>query len=49
MGQGVIWYTGQFYAQSFMENAAKIEFMQSREIMLWAIALGTPFFWFSEA
>jgi MFS family permease len=44
MGQGVIWYTGQFYAQSFMENAAKIEFMQSREIMLWAIALGTPFF-----
>ena len=20
MGQGVVWYTGQFYAQSFIEN-----------------------------
>ena len=44
MGQGVIWYTGQFYAQSFLENTAKLDFMQSREILLWAIALGTPFF-----
>jgi MFS family permease len=46
MGEGVIWYTSQFYAQSFLENTAKLEFMQSREIMLWAIALGTPFFLF---
>lgn len=46
MGQGVIWYTGQFYAQSFLENKVKIEFMQNREIMLWAIALATPFFVF---
>jgi MFS family permease len=44
MGQGVIWYTGQFYAQSFLENTAKLDFMQSREILLWGIALGTPFF-----
>jgi MFS family permease len=44
MGQGVIWYTGQFYAQSFLENTAKIEFMQNREILLWAIGLATPFF-----
>lgn len=44
MGQGVIWYTGQFYAQSFLENTVKMDFMQSREILLWAIALGTPFF-----
>jgi MFS family permease len=44
MGQGVIWYTGQFYAQSFLENTVKIEFMQNREIMLWAIGLATPFF-----
>jgi MFS family permease len=44
MGQGVIWYTGQFYAQSFLENAVKIEFSQNREIVLWAIALATPFF-----
>ncbi|MEO6541631.1 MAG: MFS transporter [Ferruginibacter sp.] len=46
MGQGVIWYTGQFYAQSFLENAVKIEFMQNREILLWAIGLATPFFLF---
>lgn len=52
MGQGVIWYTGQFYAQSFLENTVKIEFMQNREILLWAIALATPFFvlfgWLSD-
>lgn len=46
MGQGVIWYTGQFYAQSFLENTVKIEFTQNREILLWAIALATPFFLF---
>jgi MFS family permease len=46
MGQGVIWYTGQFYAQSFLENTCKLEFEQSRTIMLWAIAFGTPFFLF---
>lgn len=52
MGQGVIWYTGQFYAQSFLENVCKIEFEQSRTIMLWAIAFATPFFllfgWLSD-
>jgi len=46
MGQGVIWYTGQFYAQSFLENTCKIQFEQSRTIMLVAIALATPFFIF---
>jgi len=46
MGQGVIWYTGQFYAQSFLENTVKIEFMQNREILLWAIGMATPFFLF---
>ncbi|MFZ1856632.1 MAG: MFS transporter, partial [Chitinophagaceae bacterium] len=38
MGQGVIWYTGQFYAQNFLETKCNIEFEQSRTIMLWAIA-----------
>lgn len=46
MGQGVVWYTGQFYAQSFLENVCKIEFEQSRTILLIAIALATPFFIF---
>jgi MFS family permease len=46
MGQGVVWYTGQFYAQNFLETKCFIEFEQSRTIMLWAILLATPFFIF---
>lgn len=52
MGQGVVWYTGQFYAQNFLETKCNIGFEQSRTIMLWAIALATPFFivwgWLSD-
>lgn len=52
MGQGVVWYTGQFYAQSFLENICKIEFEQSRTILIWAILFATPFFvlfgWLSD-
>lgn len=46
MGQGVIWYTGQFYAQSFLENVCKVDFLQSRNIILIAILFATPFFVF---
>jgi MFS family permease len=46
MGQGVIWYTGQFYAQSFLENVCKVDFLQSRNIILIAILMATPFFVF---
>lgn len=46
MGQGVIWYTGQFYAQSFLENVCKVDFLQSRNIILVAILFATPFFVF---
>lgn len=52
MGQGVIWYTGQFYAQSFLENVCKVDFIQSRNIILIAILFATPFFvifgWLSD-
>ncbi|MBO9593229.1 MAG: MFS transporter [Niabella sp.] len=52
MGQGVIWYTGQFYAQSFLETKVALNFEQSRSILLWAILLATPFFivfgWLSD-
>jgi MFS family permease len=44
MGQGVVWYTGQFYAQSFIENVCKIDFEQSRTILIWAIVFATPLF-----
>lgn len=44
MGQGVVWYTGQFYAQSFIENVCKVDFEQSRTLLIWAILFATPFF-----
>jgi MFS family permease len=44
MGQGVVWYTGQFYAQSFIENVCKVDFDQSRTVLIWAILFATPFF-----
>lgn len=44
MGQGVVWYTGQFYAQSFIENICKVNFDDSRNVLLVAILLATPFF-----
>ena len=52
MGQGVVWYTGQFYAQSFIENACQVDFEQSRTILIWAILFATPLFilfgWWSD-
>jgi MFS family permease len=44
MGQGVVWYTGQFYAQSFLENVCGVDFDQSRTILIWGILFATPFF-----
>jgi MFS family permease len=44
MGQGVVWYTGQFYAQTFLENVCRIDFGQTRTILIWAIVLASPFF-----
>jgi MFS family permease len=51
-GQGVVWYQGQFQANFFMTSYLKLSFTQSYTIMLWAVALGTPFFllfgWLSD-
>lgn len=44
MGQGVIWYTGQFYALSFIQKVCNIEFVQSNYIVAIALAIGTPLF-----
>jgi MHS family proline/betaine transporter-like MFS transporter len=44
MGQGVIWYTGQFYAQSFILTKCNIEYEQANTIVLIALLLITPFF-----
>lgn len=46
MGQGVIWYTGQFYALSFLQKVMNIDLQQSNELMTYALMLGTPFFVF---
>jgi MFS family permease len=46
MGQGVVWYTGQFYALSFLQKTMNIEFVQSNTIIAIALLLGTPFFIF---
>jgi MHS family proline/betaine transporter-like MFS transporter len=43
-GQGVVWYTGQFYALSFLQNACNIEFVQSNIMISIALVIGTPFF-----
>ena len=46
MGQGVIWYTGQFYAQTFLLKKCHIEYEQANIIILIALMLATPFFVF---
>jgi MFS family permease len=45
-GQGVVWYTGQFYALTFIQRTLSIEFVQSYTIIAIALVLGTPLFIF---
>lgn len=44
MGQGVVWYTGQFYAQNFILTKCNIEYEQANVIVLIALLIATPFF-----
>lgn len=44
MGQGVIWYTSQFYAQSFLLTKCSLEYEQANSIILIALVIATPFF-----
>jgi MFS family permease len=46
MGQGVVWYTGQFYALFFLQKIAQVEFVTANVIIAVALVLGTPFFVF---
>lgn len=52
MGQGVVWYTGQFYAMSFMKTVMNIDSSQVDELLGIALLIGTPFFivfgWLSD-
>jgi MFS family permease len=44
MGQGVIWYTGQFYAINFINKVCNLNFDQTNQIMIWSLLCATPFF-----
>ena len=46
MGQGVVWYTGQFYAMSFMKTVMSIDSSQVDTLLGISLILGTPFFIF---
>lgn len=45
-GQGVVWYTGQFYALTFIQKTCGLELVQSYTIIATALLLGTPLFIF---
>jgi MFS family permease len=46
MGQGVIWYTGQFYALFFVQTTMQVDYFSTYMIIGAALLLGTPFFVF---
>lgn len=52
MGQGVVWYTGQFYAQTFLLKTCNLESTQANTWIGIALLLATPFFvlfgWLSD-
>jgi MFS family permease len=46
MGQGVVWYTGQFYAMSFLKTVMSIDSNQVDTLLGISLLIGTPFFVF---
>lgn len=44
MGQGVVWYTGQFYALSFIQSTLMVDVSQASRLIMWALLFATPFF-----
>jgi MFS family permease len=44
MGQGVVWYTGQFYALFYLQTIFKVALVDSNLIVGIAILVGTPLF-----
>jgi MFS family permease len=51
-GQGVVWYTGQFYALFFLTITLKVDFLTAYMLIAASLLLGTPFFvvfgWLSD-
>ena len=51
-GQGVVWYTGQFYALFFLTITLKLDYVSAYSLIGLSLLLGTPFFlvfgWLSD-
>ncbi len=43
-GQGVVWYTGQFYALFFLTITLKVDYLTAYMLIGVALLIGTPFF-----
>jgi MFS family permease len=43
-GQGVVWYTGQFYALFFLTIYLKVDYLTSYKLIAISLIIGTPFF-----
>src|SRR5438309_465688 len=43
-GQGIVWYTGQFYALAFMQSVLKLDIVKASTVVAIAVLLGMPFF-----
>jgi len=44
MGQGVVWYTGQFYALFFLQSILKVDGYTANLLIAWSLLFGTGFF-----
>ena len=51
-GQGVVWYTGQFYALFFLVITLKVDYLTAYQLIGLSLVIGTPFFivfgWLSD-
>jgi hypothetical protein len=51
-GQGVVWYTGQFYALFFLTITLKVDYLTAYTLIGLSLIIGTPFFivfgWLSD-
>jgi len=45
-GQGVVWYTGQFYALYFLTTTLKVDYINAYTFVAIALLIGTPLFLF---
>src|SRR3989441_4063340 len=52
-GQGVVWYTGQFYALFFLTITLKLDYVSAYTLIGVSLLIGTPFFivfgWLSDS